>query len=82
MGQGHRAMTESESINPHELLAELRWTTDRVVTNPFGERVWLKEHPAGGLTDCCPAEVPCDYHARLTHGALNADGETERTKEG
>lgn len=65
-------MTEPESISPKDLLAELRWNADRVVTNPFGERVWLKQI-SGGLTDCCPADDPCEYHARLTHEAKAAD---------
>lgn len=63
---------EPEIVRPKDLLAELRWTADRVVTNPFGERVWLKQIN-GGLTDCCHAADPCDYHAKLTHEAKAAD---------
>jgi len=61
-------MTEPEIISPEDLLTELRWDVDRIITNPFGERVWLKKI-VGGLTDCCPANDPCEYHARLTHQA-------------
>lgn len=51
------------------VLDDLRWTADRVITNHSGERVWLRQIE-DGITDCCPAGCPCDYHARLTHGAL------------
>lgn len=50
------------------LLSELRWTADRIITNYEGERVWLKKIPEG-LTDCCFASEPCEFHARLTHAA-------------
>lgn len=53
-----------------ELLSELRWSADRVVTTPFGERVWLKECEAGGITDCCNEAEPCSYHSRITHSAI------------
>lgn len=61
-------MSDPEFISPADLLKELRWGADRIVTNPFGDRVWLKQI-AGGLTDCCSADEPCEYHARLTHQA-------------
>jgi hypothetical protein len=57
-----------EIVDAAELLKSLRWGPDQVVLNPFGERVWLKSCP-GGITDCCPADDPCEYHARLTHAA-------------
>lgn len=51
-----------------DLLDSLRWKADQIITNHFGERVWLKqiEH---GLADCCFADDPCEHHARLTHPA-------------
>lgn len=51
-----------------DLLDAFHYRADRVITNPFGERVWLKSCD-GGVTDCCPVEAPCTYHARLTHSA-------------
>jgi hypothetical protein len=54
-----------------ELLESLRWHEDMVVTNDFGERVWLKKCP-GGITDCCPADDPCEFHSQLTHAAPGA----------
>ena len=69
-------MTDTTSTGPQienaaELLAELRWSADTIVTNDFGERVWLRkcEH---GITDCCLASEPCDEHALLTHQAPKA----------
>jgi hypothetical protein len=60
--------TDRVSGDPRELLLDLRWTADRIITNYDGERVWLKqiEH---GLTDCCAVDNPCDYHGKLTHAA-------------
>jgi hypothetical protein len=52
-----------------KILAELRWAADRIVIEPFGERVWLKNREGGGITDCCLADDPCEYHAKLTHEA-------------
>lgn len=55
--------------NPNDVLAEFRWTADRIVMSPtWGERYWLKQIE-GGITDCCPANDPCEYHAKLTHSA-------------
>jgi hypothetical protein len=53
-----------------DLLASLRWDVDQLVTNPFGERVWLKAclDERGnriGVTDCCEADEPCDHHAAI-----------------
>lgn len=61
-------MVEPEIVSPGDLLKELRWTADRVIVNPFGDRVWLKQIE-NGLTDCCHADEPCSYHAMLTHPA-------------
>jgi hypothetical protein len=58
-------------MDVQEFLSEARWTADRVVTNHFGERVWLT-HCEGGITDCCRESAPCEYHARLTHAAPGA----------
>lgn len=59
--------------NAREILDDLRWTADRIVVNPFGERVWLRERDDRlGITDCCPADEPCDYHAKLTNQAQGA----------
>lgn len=50
----------------------LRWDVDQCVTNPFGERVWLKAclNDKGeriGITDCCSAEEPCDHHEKISN---------------
>ena len=63
-------MGEYEIVDPNELLKALRWCEDMIVVSPdTGERVWLKRVP-GGLSDCCDAAYPCEYHARLTNQAL------------
>lgn len=59
-------MSDFEIHNPKELLTSLRWRSDMIITDHFGERVWLTNCP-GGITDCCLASDPCDYHARITH---------------
>lgn len=58
------------SARAKDLLSSLRWCEDMVITNYEGERVWLK--PAldrngkrHGITDCCLADDPCDYHKAL-----------------
>jgi hypothetical protein len=61
-----------ERIKATDLLAELRYDADKIITNAAGERVWIKQVPTtdkmfAHLTDCCPAEYPCEYHAALTH---------------
>lgn len=48
-----------------DLRASLCWHSDMVIENHFGERVWLRNIP-GGITDCCLASQPCDYHCTLT----------------
>jgi hypothetical protein len=50
----------------NDFLEALRWKADQLVTNPFGERVWLKQMP-DGLTDCCDADDPCERHAGQEH---------------
>lgn len=48
------------------LLESLRWKEDMLVTNPFGERAWLKplyrDGVRVGITDCCEEEYPCERH--------------------
>lgn len=61
-------MTPTKAEMLREALEDLRWNADRIVTNHFGERVWLT-HCAGGITDCCAENSPCDYHAALTNQA-------------
>lgn len=60
-------------IDPAALLASLGQSEDRIVTNRAGDRVWLKANFLDGkhvgVTDCCPADSPCEYHGRLTHQA-------------
>lgn len=62
---------------PEELLSELRWGADMVVPCPFsGDPVWLKEFfvegKRVGITECCFADAPCDWHAALANLPLNA----------
>lgn len=52
------------------LLRTLRWQEDMLVTNHDGERVWLKpafneKNIRIGITDCCPAESPCEWHLAI-----------------
>jgi hypothetical protein len=59
------------------LLDSLRWEADMVITNHEGERVWLTEchNESGvqiGITDCCFAADPCDYHGALD-GSIRAE---------
>ena len=59
------------SAEPWDIEAELsslRWRADIIVTNPFGERVWLRSlrpEEGRGITDCCPEDMPCARHASL-----------------
>jgi len=57
----------------NSLLEMLRWDVDQCVTNPFGEKVWLKAcfDDRGnriGITDCCLANEPCEHHAKVAQG--------------
>jgi hypothetical protein len=69
-------MTDAQNANPsgaqreatQDLLDGLRWRADQIITNYFGERIWLRQIE-GGITDCCLADEPCDYHAGFTHPA-------------
>ena len=49
----------------------LRWSEDMCVCNSFGEYVWLKplyrEGTRIGITECCFAESPCEYHATIAN---------------
>lgn len=64
-----------EQREAKELLKSLRWKEDMVITNYEGERVWLK--PAldsngkrHGITDCCLADDPCEWHRTLEGAQL------------
>ena len=58
--------------NPSEELRQLRWKEDMLITNDFGERVWLKpcivDGKRVGITDCCPEDNPCEHHIQKLHG--------------
>jgi|GEM_PF-5449322 len=66
------------SARARELLSGLRWREDMIVTNHEGERVWLKpcvvQGKRLGITDCCLADDPCDYHKALD-GAIQVTAE-------
>ena len=76
MLQGLRKLRESLERYPpdkkeaEQLLASLRWHADMVVVNDFDETVWLKplivDGKRIGITDCCFADNPCDYHKHLS----------------
>ena len=57
------------------LLDAMRWHADMVVTNAFGERVWLKpmivDGKRIGITDCCCAAFPCDRHREVANQVLS-----------
>ena len=47
------------------------WDVDQVVTNHFGERVWLgprldAEGKRVGITNCCLVDEPCAHHTART----------------
>ena len=59
------------SEDPISRLNSSRWKEDMLVTNHFGERVWLKRecpaslidvYPNGYITECCAEESPCKHH--------------------
>lgn len=63
--------------NPKDMLDALRWREDTVITNHEGERVWLKpcinsDGKRIGITDCCPADDPCEYH-KILAGAVQLE---------
>lgn len=77
-GAGLASKIISGEVRPDEiapddamkLLESLRWREDMVVTNCFGERVWLcpqlnAEGVRIGITDCCPEDEPCERHAEM-----------------
>jgi hypothetical protein len=44
---------------------EVPLQSDEPATNPFDERVWLKQvfgPPYNHVTECCHGECPCDWH--------------------
>ena len=63
-------MTDRE--NHERLLESLRWKEDMLVTNAFGERVWLRplfdenSKKRIGITDCCEETFPCKWHAAIS----------------
>ena len=75
---------EVEHVNVERTLEGLRWKADMLVTNDFGERVWLKplfvdehyrtvdENTPGarriGITDCCFENAPCYRHKKMMQG--------------
>ncbi len=69
----------AEIVAVTKLLDDLRWKPDMVITNYAGERVWLKEAYLNGqrvgVTDCCLADDPCDWHSALQDavGSLQGD---------
>jgi len=54
-----------------ELLNDLRWHEDQLVTNHFGDRVWLKpliqDGKRLGITECCYEEAPCERHTQTVN---------------
>ena len=60
-----------------EHLRALRWRADDLITNDFGERVWLRPLLANGvrigITDCCFEDDPCHRHASLAEGGRNQE---------
>lgn len=60
------------------IIQELRWGLDMLVTNDFGERVWLGPcfHPTTGkrigITDCCFEESPCEHHKDILASTILA----------
>lgn len=50
-------------------LRAARWDVDDLVTNHFGDRVWLKaiidDGKQTGITDCCFESEPCEHHAAI-----------------
>lgn len=69
MGQNEALGRLVDGITPKEaiaLLDSLRWRPGQVVTNHFGDRVFLKAAiEAGrqiGVTECCFVDDPCPLH--------------------
>ena len=55
-------------MNAKALLVSLRYEANQIITNCFGERVWLKPalDESGkriGITDCCSVDDPCPVHS-------------------
>lgn len=63
----------TKNIKPRDatlLLDSLRWKEDAVITNHFGERVWLRvlfnsDGVRLGITECCFADDPCLRHKNI-----------------
>lgn len=64
------ALVEAVRAGYEQQLAAARWDVDMLVTNHFGERVWLgpcldAEGKRIGITECCGEESPCEHHAEI-----------------
>lgn len=64
--------------NAEALLGSLRWKADTLVTNYFGEVVWLKPCYLNGkrigITDCCFVDDPCERHKDFSHSPESEEG--------
>lgn len=61
---------QSTQSEIESVLRSLRWKEDTLVTNDFGERVWLKpllneQESQIGITDCCEESDPCSRHKSM-----------------
>lgn len=71
--------TVEEQMDASDLLKALRWREDMLITNDFGERVWLapcfdKDGNRIGITDCCFEEDPCAWHKSVAESGAGAVG--------
>ena len=62
-------LTVHKAADAREIMEALSWRADQIITNHFGERVWLRQSDARSITDCCLVVAPCEYHARLVQPA-------------
>ena len=66
--QALRRLTDGQTPKEAALLLDsLRWREDMLITNHFGERVWLgvatdEQGRRIGITDCCFESEPCEHH--------------------
>jgi hypothetical protein len=61
--EAHRYCAYPEGMEPGAIR---RWMNDEqiAVTNPIGERIWIKRD-LRGITNCCSEDDPCPEHAGL-----------------
>ena len=75
-------MLYPEKISPDDLLKELRWHADMVITNYDGDRVWLKDCYDGlkkaGITDCCLESDPCEWHKDVKRCQNNLGNQNQK----